>query len=167
MPVPTRDLTLDDIALVLWVTAESEEPRQVLAAVETLAKAVLGYKGSTMFRYVEADGEVERIHSSDPIAYPIGGRKQIAAYPVNQEVLAKGEIYVADGREDVRRTYRDHEKIFALGVTAIMNVPVRHRGRNIGALNVFGTAGRFDASAQAKGRVLAALMVPALLGWKV
>ena len=161
----THPLTIEDIAAVQAVTAEAADPRQILIAVEALAKKTLGYKGSTMFRYVPGTGEVERIHSSNLQAYPIGGRKQVTAYPVNQAVLARGEIYVADGADDVRGTYKDFEKIFALGVTSIMNVPVRQGGRNLGAMNVFGEAGQFDAAAKAKARVIAALMVPALLAW--
>lgn len=161
-----HDLTVADIAAVQAIAAEAVEPRQILVAVEVLARKVLGYRGSTMFRYIDATGEVERIHSSDPVAYPIGGRKTVAAYPVNQARLAKGEIYIAADRAAITATYKDHETIFALGVTSIMNVPVRLAGRNIGALNVFGDAGQFGEPEKAVGRVLAALMVPAILMWK-
>ncbi|MFM9940742.1 MAG: hypothetical protein ACKVP7_14760 [Hyphomicrobiaceae bacterium] len=161
-----QDLTVADIAAVQAIATETREPRQILIGVEALAKKVLGYKGCTMFRYIHETQEVERIHSSDLVAYPVGGRKQIAAYPVNQAVLARGEIYVAADREAVKGTYKDFEKIFALGVTSIMNVPVRLAGRNIGAMNVFGEAGQFDDAAKLKGRVLAGLMVPAILTWK-
>jgi len=166
MPATYRDLTVADIAAVQAVAAETREPRDILVAVEALARQVLGYRGATMFRYIDATAEVERIHSSDAVAYPIGGRKQVAAYPVNQAVLARGEVYVAADREAVKGTYKDFEKIFALGVTSIMNVPVRLAGRNIGAFNVFGEAGQFDDAAKKKGQVLAALMIPAILTWK-
>ena len=165
MPAVTHDLTLDDIAAVQAVMAEATHPRQVLIAAEALSKKVLGHKGCTMFRYIHATEEVERLHSSNLQAYPLGGRKKIAAYPVNQAVLAKGQVYVAKDRDDVAKTYKDFERIFAMGVTSIMNVPVRQGGRNIGALNVFGEAGWFDARAQARGRIVASLMVPALLAW--
>ena len=166
MPAPARDLTVADVAAVQAVTAETRDPRQILVAIESLARETLGYRGATMFRYIDAAAEVERIHSSDLVAYPVGGRKQVAAYPVNQAVLARGEVYVAADRDAVKLTYKDFEKIFALGVTSIMNVPVRLAGRNIGALNIFGEAGQFDDDAKRKGRMLAALMVPAILAWK-
>lgn len=166
MPAVAHELTVADIAAVQAVAAEAGDPRQILIAVEALSKTVLGYKGATMFRYVPATDEVERIHSSNLVAYPVGGRKQVAAYPVNQAVLARGEIYVAADREAVKLTYKDYDKIFGLGVTSIMNCPVRFAGRNIGALNVFGEAGQFDEAAKLKARVLAGLMVPAILSWK-
>jgi hypothetical protein len=165
MPSTPQALTVEDVAAVQAVASEAAHPRLVLIAVEALAKKTLGFRGSTMFRYIPGIGEVERIHSSDLVAYPVGGRKQVTAYPVNQAVLARGDIYIAHGPEDVKGTFKDFEKIFALGVTSIMNVPVRFGGRNLGALNVFGVAGQFDAAAKAKARVIAALMVPALLAW--
>lgn len=161
-----RGMQIDDIARVMALSGEARDPLRILEAIGALACTVLGARGFTMFRYVHATAEVERIHSSDLAVYPIGGRKRIQDYPVNQAVLARGEVYIARGRDDVRATYKDADKIFALGVTSIMNVPVRSGGRNIGAINVFGEEGQFDAAKSADGRILAGLMVPALLTWR-
>ncbi|MDX2156724.1 MAG: GAF domain-containing protein [Hyphomicrobiaceae bacterium] len=158
-------LTAEDIASVLAFAAEAPRPLAILDAIGRLATARLDARGFTMFRYVHATAEVERLHSSDPVAYPVGGRKRIADYPNNQAVLARGEVYIAKGRDDIRGTYKDFEKIFGLGVTSIMNVPVRLCGRNVGAINLFGEAGQFDDARVADARVLAGLMLPALLGW--
>lgn len=160
-----RALQIDDVQKVMALTAEARAPLRMLEAVGVLARDVLGARGFTMFRYVHSTAEVERIHSSDLAAYPVGGRKRIQDYPVNQSVLARGEVYIAKGRDDIRGTYKDAEKIFSLGVTSIMNVPVRLGGRNIGAMNLFGEEGQFDGSSGEIGRVLAGLMIPAILTW--
>jgi hypothetical protein len=146
-----RRLALDDVARLMAFTAEAPRPLSILEAIGALARSVVGAKGFTMFRYIPATGEVERIHSSDTSAYPLGGRKRVVDYPVNQSVLARGEVY------------KDYEKIFGLGVTSIMNVPVRFGGTNIGALNLFGEEGQFGEAEAADVRLLAGLMVPALL----
>lgn len=158
-----RRLELDDVRRLTAFAAEAPRPLAVLEAVGEVARIVLAARGFTMFRYISETAEVERIHSSDLVQYPLGGRKRIADYPVNQSVLARGEVYVARDRADVRGTYKDFEKIFGLGVTSIMNVPVRFAGANIGALNVFGTEHQFDEARVADARVLAGLMVAALL----
>jgi hypothetical protein len=160
-----RRLAADDIARVLAFAAEAPRPLALLDAIGRLAMDTLGARGFTMFRYIHATAEVERIHSSDPVAYPTGGRKRIADYPTNQAVLARGEVYVARGRDDVRATYKDFEKIFALGVTSIMNVPVRFCGANVGAINLFGVEGQFGAGHETDGRILAGMMLPAILAW--
>jgi hypothetical protein len=120
-----------------------------------------------MFRYVHETSEVERIHSSDFVSYPVGGRKRIADYPTNQSVLARGEVYIAKGRDDIRGTYKDFDKIFGLGVTSIMNVPVRFCEKNVGAFNLFGEEGQFGEAQAADARVLAGLMVPVVMGFEM
>ena len=160
-----RRLTLDDVAAVTSFAADAPRPLAILESIGELARSAIGAKGFTMFRYVPETKEVERIHSSDFVQYPVGGRKRVADYPVNQSVLARGEVYIAKGRDDVRGTYKDYEKIFGLGVTSIMNVPVRFGGTNIGALNLFGVEGQFGEAEAADARLLAGLMVPVVLGW--
>ena len=157
---------LADLAAVLAISAEATEPRQILIAVDALSRKVLRHKVCSIFRYVDATQEVERIYTSSPGSHPVGGRKRIADYPHNQAVLARGEVYVAPDREAVARTYKEPERIFALGVTSIMNVPVRHAGRNLGALNLFGEAGWYDAAIFPAARTIAGLLVPALLAWR-
>ena len=161
-----RRLTITDVTGVLAFAAETSRPLAVLEAIGALATPVLGAKGFTMFRYLPATGEVERIHSSNLVQYPLGGRKRVKDYPVNQSVLARGEVYIAKGRDDVRGTYKDYEKIFGLGVTSIMNVPVRFGGTNIGAFNLFGEAGQFDEAHAADARALAGLMVAPILAMR-
>ena len=161
-----RRLTLDDVARVVAFTAEAPRPLAILESIGEQARSIVGARGFTMFRYVPETREVERIHSSDLVQYPVGGRKRVADYPVNQAVLARGEVYIASGRDDVRGTYKDYEKIFGLGVTSIMNVPVRFGGTNIGALNLFGVEGQFGEGEAADARVLAGMMVSAILAWR-
>jgi hypothetical protein len=160
-------LGLDDIRRITAFTAEAPCPQALLEAVGEVLRRHLGAKGFTLFRYVDDNDVVERIHSSDPVAYPVGGRKRAADYPQNQSVLARGEVYIARDADDIRATYRDAELIFSIGVTSIMNVPIRFCGRNLGAVNVMGIAGQFGDPESDQGRVLAALMVPALLAWDV
>lgn len=160
------DLVAADIAAVMAIAAEAGEPRQLFLAVEALAQKVLGHKQCSFFRYVDATAEVERIHSSTPASHPIGGRKRIADYPHNQSVLAKGQIYVARDKDAVALTYKDKDKIFALGVSSIMNVPVRHAGRNIGAMNLMGEAGWYDEPVFPAARTIAQLLAPSILAWR-
>lgn len=161
-----RRLVFDDVARLTAFAAEAPRPLANLEAIGALARPVLGAKGFTMFRYIPATGEVERIHSSNLVDYPLGGRKRVKDYPVNQSVLARGDVYIARGRDDVRGTYKDYEKIFGLGVTSIMNVPVRFGGANIGAFNLFGEEGQFGEAEAADAKVLAGLMVGSLLAMR-
>ena len=137
----------------------------VLTAVGEALMSCTQAKGYTVFRQVPGTDEVERIHSSDPRAYPVGGRKRAADYAASAAKTAQGEVYIAGDAEEVRRVYRDAELIFSIGVTSIMNVPIRWGGQNIGAINLLGDAGQFGAGEAADAALLAALMVPAILSW--
>lgn len=158
--------TMEDLAAVIAVTSRMHEVGEVLAAVDALAKRTLGHHQCSIFRYVHDTAEVERIHTSTAGSHPLGGRKRIADYPHNQTVLARGDIYVAPDREAVARTYKDSERIFALGVTSIMNVPVRFGDTNIGALNLMGEAGWYGPEVFPSARVVANLLAPTLMAWR-
>lgn len=164
--MPASTLTLEDLAAVMAIRAEATEPRQMLIAVDALARKAVGHRVCSIFRYIDTTAEVERIYSSAPQSHPVGGRKKTADYPHNQPVLARGEVYIARDRDAVAMTYREPERIFALGVTSIMNVPVRFRGRNLGALNLFGEAGWYEGPRIEAARTIAGLLVPTLLEWR-
>lgn len=78
-------------------------------------------------------------------------------------MLDRGEIFIANTSEAVERAFADHALIFSLGIGAIMNVPIRFRGRSLGTMNICHEAGRFTDADRAPGRVLAGLLVPPLL----
>ena len=63
----------------------------------------------------------------------------------------------------MRQTYADHESLFALGITALLNVPIRHAGRRLGTMNLCGEEGMYGAAEVVRGRVLAGLLAPWLL----
>jgi hypothetical protein len=51
----------------------------------------------------------------------------------------------------------------ALGVESTMCVPVRHRGRTLGTMNLNGEAGRYGHAQSALAQPFATLAVPAFL----
>ena len=63
--------------------------------------------------------------SSDPKSYPVGGRKPLDKITASHGAMDKGELFLAGTKEDVRKAFFDHELIFSLGITAILNIPIR------------------------------------------
>ncbi|MEZ5908802.1 MAG: GAF domain-containing protein [Hyphomicrobiaceae bacterium] len=168
MPDPAAHmLEVGDVAAVMAIAAEAGEPLQVFRAVEALAQKTLRFRQLSVFRYIDETAEVERIHSTNQGSHAPGGRKRLADYPHNQAVLARGEIYVARDRNAVAHAYKDAESLFALGITSIMNVPIRHGGHNLGALNVMGEAGWYSQACFTNARTVAGLLVPTLLTFRL
>ncbi|MBO0741664.1 MAG: GAF domain-containing protein [Hyphomicrobiaceae bacterium] len=157
-----RDLLIEDIAHLVALTAESADPGRVYRRVERIAAETIGWRLFTILRHIEDDQAVERLHSSDASAYPVGGRKPLAKLAASHAALQRGEAVLAASKEEVRQAFFDHELIFSLGITAILNVPIRHAGRHLGTVNLCGEEGMYGGVEIARAKVLAGLLVPAM-----
>jgi len=93
-------------------------------------------------RYL-ASGEVERVYTSDPVAYPLSGRKPRRDTPWSRQVLVRGEPYYANDAAGIRFAFEDAEKILGLGLGAVINVPVKDGDRVVGTLNFLREAGGY------------------------
>ena len=106
------------------------------------AQRRFGWKLYTAMRYL-ASGEVERVHTSNPEAYPLAGRKPRRDTPWSRQVLVRGEPYFANDAAGIRYAFEDAEKILGLGLGAVINVPVKEGGRVLGTLNFLREAGGY------------------------
>jgi hypothetical protein len=163
MAADKRGLTMADAAEIIACSAEQVEARDVYRAVERISRETIGWRLFTVLRYVEAAQVVERLYSSDEKAYPVGGRKPLDKITASHSAMEKGEVFLAATKEDVRAAFFDHELIFSLGITAILNVPIRHAGHRLGTMNLCGEEGMYGSLEIARGRVLAGFLVPSLL----
>jgi GAF domain-containing protein len=163
MPNARRPLTLADLAALAGRLAASHEPTQLYAAIDALVQEVIGHRLFTLMRVHEAEGQVERIYSSNPAAYPVGGRKEKRGTPWSRVVLDRGEVFVARNPDEVRAAFGDHELIFSLGIGSIMNVPLGYRGRRLGTMNISHEAGWFTDEDAAAALTIAPFIVPSLV----
>lgn len=163
MPTRTRALTQDDIAHIIALTAETRDRMTIYKAVEKIAAETCGWVLLTTLRYDEANSVVVRLHSSDEKSYPIGGTKPLDKLTDNHAVMERGDVALAADRAAVKRMFFDHELIFSLGITAILNAPIRHAGRRLGTLNFCGTEGMYGAEEVRSAKILAGLLIPCLL----
>ena len=158
----TRQLTIADIGAIVALSAE-KPAAEVYSAVECLSKSACGWRLMTILADDQAGQSVVRLHSSDPKAYPVGGRKPMDKIKDTQAAMASGEIFHAATKDAVAKAYFDHELIFALGITAILNAPVRHAGRRLGTLNLCGEEGMYGPAEIAHAKILAGLLAASLL----
>ena len=156
-------LSVADLAAIGEAIAAAREPGAVFRAVKAAARKAIGFRLFTIMRLHAGAQEVERLYSSLPDAYPVSSRKPKQGTPWGEQVLDRGEIFVANAPGEVRGAFADYELIFSLGIGAIMNVPIRFRGRSLGTMNICSEADWFTGADRAPGRVLAALLAPPLL----
>ena len=124
------------------------------ASIGEEAQRRFGWKLFTAMRYLSS-GEVERVHTSNPDAYPLAGRKPRRDTPWSRQVLVHGEPYYANDAAGIRFAFEDAEKILGLGLGAVMNVPVKSDDRVLGTLNFLREAGAYRIEQVAEALALA------------
>jgi hypothetical protein len=148
---------------VATASANARSADDVLAALDANLDAVFGRKLFTALRYHADTGGTERYYSSNPEAYPVGGRKPPNLTPWTQHLLVERKPYIGYDADDIRATFFDHEIIFSLGCESIINIPVSHNGKILGTLNVLNEAGWFGEDDIPTALVFAGLAAPAFL----
>jgi len=123
------------------------------------AQRRFGWKLYTAMRYL-ASGEVERVHTSDPAAYPLAGRKPRRDTPWSRQVLVRGEPYYANDEAGIRAAFEDAQKIIGLGLGAVINVPVKDGDRVLGTLNFLREAGGYQPGHVEEALQIAVLASP-------
>jgi hypothetical protein len=78
-------------------------------------------------------------------------------------VLDRGEVFIAADANGVRVAFSDHALLAQLGISAIMNIPIRFCRRVLGTMNLSHETGHFASDMIAPGRILAGLLIPLLL----
>ena len=109
------------------------------------AQQRFGWKLFTAMRFLQESGEVERVHTSAPETYPLSGRKGRRDTAWSRQVLLRGEPYFANDEAGIRAAFEDADKLIALGLGAVINVPVTGEARVLGTLNFLREAGGYRA----------------------
>ncbi len=128
-----------------------------LALQDALAQcgAAIPNRLFTAMRFHPDTMEVERIHSTMPQAYPVSGRKPKRRTEWGQKVLIDRQVNAGFGEDDIAWAFDDHDKILALGLRAVLNVPVIAGDRVIGTLNYLREGPAFTAAEIATARACA------------
>jgi GAF domain-containing protein len=145
-------LSADDIESLVAGAAKS--PAALFAAIAQVAARRVGAGLVTAMRHDEAASTVERLFSSNPQAYPVGGRKLKRDTGWSRKVLAEHRLLVSAGDDAIRESFEDHAIIFGLGLHSCVNVPLVSEGRCIGTLNVLAARAEWSADEIATVRAL-------------
>ena len=137
--------------------------RSIYPALEQLSAATIGHRLFTIMRFDPDRAEVERVHSSNPTAYPVGGRKRKRDTAWADQVLGAMQVFRATTPQEIEAAFDDHQTIFGLGIGSILNIPVTQQGRCIGTMNLCHEAGWYLPQDEYTGLRLAPYLIPALL----
>lgn len=111
------------------------QPQPLLAAVHEALDDLVGSRLFTVLKTLP-DGSTERIYTSDPVAYPLSGRKPRNVTSWYETVILARRHYLGPTKDHIRAVFFDHETIFALGCGSVINVLVIQDDRVLGAVNM-------------------------------
>lgn len=137
------------------------------AAIDAARRALLGEGLLTVSTYDAERSRLDRVWSSNPQAYPVGGGKHKSDTPWTRQVLQRGEVFVGEGDEAIVQAFDDHERIRGLGLRSVVNVPLLWRCECIGTFNVLRPEPRWAAEEIAHVRTLAQIALAAVLARRV
>jgi hypothetical protein len=163
MTEASYERTWRELDLVGRAVREESDPSNALNIIGDAMDRLIGSRMFTFLRFDLERFEMERLHCTQPDRYPIGARKPMRRGPWAECVIDRGEVFIAKGADEMRATFGDYAALFELGCTASMCVPVRHRRRTLGTMNLNGDAECYGDPEAALAQPFATLAVPAFL----
>jgi transcriptional regulator with GAF, ATPase, and Fis domain len=154
------------LAAVAAVATLPGQPQALFGALDAALGAVLGHRLFTLMRYHAGTGESERIYTTHPREYPVGGRKALNPTPWTEQVLRRQQPYLGRTPADVQTVFFDHALIASLGCGSVLNLPVVWDGRVLGTINLLHEAEWYEAADAPIGLTFAALAIAAYLETK-
>ena len=137
------------------------QPMALLASVDSIVSREIGRIFST-FLMVHPDGEGERIFSSDPQTFPLGGRKPMLGREWSDHVIGRAKPFLARTMEEIRSSTLDSGWVDRLGCRCLLNMPIVHDGTVVGTFNVGVTENRFQEADIRRVETLATFIGPSL-----
>ena len=107
--------------------------------------------------------QLQRLWTSDPGAYPVGGRKRKTLTPWTRQLLQRAEVFIGEGDAALAAVFEEHQSIAARGLHSVVNVPLLQRERCVATFNVLGTRPEWRAREVAAIQHLALLATPWVL----
>ena len=133
-------------------------------SAEQFRQAVLGNGLMTVNQVHSVSAEqirLQRIWSSRPQEYPVGGTKVKVMTDWTRQLLLRSETFVAEGVASLEAVFDDVGLIVSMGLRAVVNVPlVRQDGSCFATFNVLGTHEHWTAADRGVISLLAELARP-------
>jgi hypothetical protein len=161
-PVDSAD-PIERVAALAREAALATDPQAVFRASDVALKALVGHRLYTLLYVVPGGAEVERIYSSDPVAYPLTGRKPMGPTPWGEHVITGRRAWLGRDMEAIRWAFFDHALIASLGCGACINVPVCAMGEVIGTMNILDAEHAYDERHATLAQAVAPVLVAPFL----
>lgn len=155
---------LGDAELIALLRAFEEpgQPETGLRIVDDIAAQCVGHALFTVMVLHRDAMQVQRIYSSRPDVYPIGGRKEKRDTAWGRQVIDKATPFLGRDASAIREHFDDHQTIADLGLASILNMPVVYDGVVLGTMNLLHSEGHYSQEDITAAGILANALLPPL-----
>lgn len=136
------------------------QPDAGFAAFARHCRARAGHRLFTLLAWMEADNDVQRIWSSNPVDYPTSARKAMGVTAWGAKVLRRRELWMAQSADDIRWAFPDHALIARLGCASCIHALVEWDGALLGVVSMLDAERAYTAEDMAGLNAIAPLLVP-------
>jgi GAF domain-containing protein len=119
-------------------------PASLFGLLNRICDDLVGVRLFTCSRFDLRAGQAERVYTNDPAAYPLTGLKEIVPNRWTGIVLDERRPFLSTHIDGVRDVFPDHEKIEALGLGSVINMPIFVSARFLGTVNLLHEDGWYD-----------------------
>lgn len=143
--------------------ASPQQPEVVLEAAGRALMEAVGHRLYSVTVMLAGGREVERIHSTMPDVYPVGGRKPVLPNAYTERVRVEMKPFLAKTPAEFAPLFPDHETITGLGLGCVMNLPVIFAGSVLGTVNLLDREGAYDEHHVEPAMTIARQILPVLV----
>ncbi|MGI9395439.1 MAG: GAF domain-containing protein [Boseongicola sp.] len=118
-------------------------PEDIFAELHRAASTACGARLFTVTVLDRAAGVARRAYTSHPDDYPATGTKPMGTSAWTQQVIARGETFVANTTSGFSPFFSDHALINELGCEAAINIPITRSNQVVGTVNILDEAEHF------------------------
>ncbi len=158
----TGDLA-PSIEAVARAWREPGQPGATFAAAGEAFQRHVGFRLYTITHALPGGLEVERVHSTDPASYAVGGRKPIVDNAFRALVHGQKRPFLGRTPADFAPFFPDTPFIVSLGLGAVINAPIVFGGEVLGSVNLLDREGAYDEAHLEPATRIANLVAPAML----
>ncbi len=139
-----------------------DQPETGLRVVDDIAAKSVGHDLFTVMVLHRDAMQVQRLYSSRPDVYPVGGRKEKRDTLWGRQVLDKAEPFLGRDAKAIREHFDDHQTIADMGLASILNMPVVYDGNVLGTMNLLHSEGHYSQDDITAAGILANALLPPL-----
>ncbi len=143
--------------------AQPGQPQPLFEAVGAALAKVAGHRLYTATQILKGGREVERLYSTNPDVYPVGGRKAVLPNAFNERVRKQQQPFLGRQVADFAPYFPDHETIAGLGLGSVINLPVVYGGHVLGTVNILDRPGAYDTHHLEPAMIIARQLLPAFI----